>query len=141
MRDKYDPDDLWAWYFTPGVRMVLTIPILLIFVLNTLWYFLLIFMVEIDFLLWNILFFIFLGLTVGWIIAGIPAMISALAWAMLPQIWDGWKASAFAKMPAWLALAVVSVIIPSLIAGLGLDLLQWLGVPLRATGWWWNVFR
>ncbi len=135
---KPDPDDLWQWYFTPSIRMVLTIPILILFGLNSLWYFLLMPMVLIDLFLWNWLFFIFLGLTVGWLIAVIPAIISYLAWGLLPQIWDNWKASAFVKTPTWLILACVSILVPGIISGLGLGLMQWLGIPLRAVEWWWT---
>lgn len=133
-----DPDDLWRWYFTPRIRMVLTIPILLFFGLNTVWFALLIPMVMIDLFLWNVLFFIFLGLTISWAVAAIPAIISYLAWGLLPQIWDGWEVSAFAKTPTWLLLALVSIFIPSIVSGLGVNLLQWLGVPMRAVGWWWT---
>ena len=135
---RHDPDELWQWYFTPTLRMVLTIPILLVFGLNTLWYFLLMPMVLIDLFLWNFIFLLFLGLTIGWVIAAIPAIISSLAWVLLPQIWDGWKASAFVKTPLWLLLALIGIFVPGIVSGLGVNLMQWLGVPMRAMGWWWT---
>lgn len=135
---RRDPDDVWQWYFTPSIRMFLTIPILVLFGLNTLWYALLIPMVLIDLFLWNILFFIFLGLTVSWAVAAIPAIISSLVWVLLPQIWDEWKASAFAKTPTWFLLALISFFVPGIVSGLGVNLMQWLGVPMRAIGWWWT---
>jgi len=118
--------------------MVLTIPVLVLFGLNTLWYLLLMPVVLIDLFLWNILFFLFLGLTVGWFIAAIPAIISSLVWILLPQIWDGWKVSAFVKTPTWLILASISIFVPGIVSGLGLNLMQWLGMPLRAVEWWWT---
>lgn len=136
---RYDPDDLWQWYFTPGIRMVLTSPILLVFGLNTLWYFLLMPMILIDLFLWNILFFLLFGLTIGWFLGAIPAIISSLAWVLLPKVWDGWKASAFAKTPIWLLLALISFFVPGIVSGLGVNLLHWLGVPIRAIGWWWTI--
>ena len=139
-RMRPDPDDIWQWYLTPGIRMFITIPILLLFGLNTIWYAILIPVVLIDLFLWNILFFIFLGLTISWFIASIPAIISSLAWVLLPQIWDEWKASAFAKTPAWLLLASISIFVPSIVSGLGANLLQWVGVPMRATAWWFGLF-
>ncbi len=135
-----DPDDVWQWYFTPSIRMFLTIPIILLFGLNTLWYVILMPVVLIDLFLWNILFFIFLGLTIGWFVAGIPAMVSSLAWILLPQIWDRWRASAFAKTPIWLLLASISIFVPSVVSGFLASLLQWIGVPMRATGWWFGLF-
>jgi hypothetical protein len=135
---RHDPDDPWQWYFTRSIRMVVTIPILVLFGLNTLWYALLIPMVLIDLFLWNFIFFLFLGLTISWVIAAIPAIISSLAWVLLPQVWDGWKASAFAKTPTWLLLALISFFVPGIVSGLGVNLLHWLGVPMRAIGWWWT---
>lgn len=135
---RHDPDELWQWYFTLSIRMVLTIPILVVFGLNTLWYFLLIPMVLIDLFRWNFIFFLFLGLTISWVIAAIPAIISSLAWVLLPKVWDGWKASAFVKTPTWLLLASISIFVPGIVSGLGVDLLQWLGVPMRAIEWWWT---
>ena len=139
MGRKYDPEDLWQWYFTPGPRMVITIPILLLFGLNTLWYFLLAFLVPIDLFLWNFFFFLFFGLTVSWFVGAISAMIASLAFVLLPGIWDGWNASSFVKFPAWLLLAAISSFVPGFTSGLGLSLLQWLGMPLRATGWWLGI--
>lgn len=139
--DPYDPDDLWHWYFTPSIRMVLTIPIIVLFGLNTLFYFLLMPMVLIDLLLWNFLVFFLMGLSIGWFIAAIPAMISFLAWGLLPQIWDGWKVSAFVKTPTWLILAFISIFVPGIVSGIGLNLMQWLGMPLRAVGWWWTLWN
>ena len=135
---RHDPDELWQWYFTPSLRMVLTIPVLVLFGLNTLWYLLLMPMVLIDLFLWNILFFLFLGLSIGWVIAAIPAIISSLVWALLPQIWGGWKVSAFVKTPTWLILASISIFVPGIVSVLGLNLMQWLGMPLRAVEWWWT---
>lgn len=37
-------------------------------------------------------------------------------------------------------LALISLFVSRVASGLGLSLLEWLGVPLRATGWWFNVF-
>ena len=37
-----------------------------------------------------------------------------------------------------LVLALISFFVPNVVSGLGLNLLQWLGVPLRAVGWWWT---
>jgi|GEM_PF-3861623 len=122
---RHDPDELWEWYFTPSIRMVLTIPILVVFGLNTLWYFLLMPIVLIDLFLWDFLWFFLLGLTIGWIISSIPAMVSSVAWVLLPKIWDGWKASAFVKTPAWLLLALISFFVPGVLSGLGVNLIQW----------------
>ncbi|MBI4284227.1 MAG: hypothetical protein HY663_07145 [Chloroflexi bacterium] len=139
MARKYDPEDVWQWYFTPGPRMIITIPILLLFGLNALWYFLLAFLVPIDLLLWNFWFFLFFGLTVSWFIGAISVVIASLAVVLLPNIWDGWNVSSFVKFPAWIALAAISSFVPSITSGLGLNLLQWLGMPLRATGWWYGI--
>jgi len=139
MARKYDPEDLWQWYFTPGPRMVITIPILLLFGLNALWYFLLALLVPIDLFLWNILFFFLFGITVSWFIGAISGIIASLAFVLLPHIWDGWNVSSFVKFPAWLLLAAISSFVPGFTSGLGLSLLQWLGVPLRATGWWLGI--
>lgn len=136
---RRDPDELWEWYFTPSLRMILTIPVLVLFGLNTLWYFLLMPVFLIDLFRWNILFFLFLGLTVGWGIAVVPAIISSLVWTLLPQIWDGWKVSAFVKTPTWLILASISIFVPGIVSGLGLSLMQWLGLPLHAVEWWWTL--
>ena len=139
MERKYDPGDLWGWYFTPGLRMIVTIPILVVFGLGALWYFILAFLVPIDLFLWNFWFFLFFGLTVSWFIGAVSAIIASLAFALLPHIWDGWNASSFVKLPAWLLLAVVSIFVPGFTSSLGLNLLQWLGMPMRATGWWLGI--
>ena len=139
MARKYDPEDLWQWYFTPGPRMVITIPILLLFGLNALWYFLLALLVPIDLFLWNILFFFLFGITVSWFIGAISAIIASLAFVLLPHIWDEWNVSSFVKFPAWLLLAAISSFVPGFTSELGLSLLQWLGMPLRATGWWLGI--
>ncbi len=139
MAREYDPEDLGQWYFRLRPRMVITIPILLFFGLGALWYFLLAFLVPIDLFLWNILFFLFFGLTVSWFVGAVSAIIASLAIVLLPYIWDEWKASSFVKLPAWLLLAAVSIFVPGFTSTLGLSLLQWLGMPMRATGWWLTI--
>jgi len=129
-------DEMWTWYFSRSWRMLFTLPVLLFFGLNTLFFALLIVVVEIDLLLWNFLVFFFLGLTIGWIISGIPAVISSLVWALLPTIWDEWRASSWVKAPTWIVLAILSPTVPWFISANGLNLLESLGMPLRATGWW-----
>ena len=139
MAHEFDAEDFGQWYFTPGPRMVITIPILLLFGLNALWYFLLAFLVPIDLFLWNFFLFLFFGLTLSWFIGAISAIIASLAFVLLPYIWDGWRASSLVKFPTWLLLAAISSFVPSITSGLGLSLLQWLGMPLRATGWWYGI--
>ncbi|MFC1907657.1 hypothetical protein ACFLW8_06190, partial [Chloroflexota bacterium] len=78
-------------------------------------------------------------LTVSWFIGAISAIIASLAITLLPGIWDDWKVSSFVKFPAWLILAAISSFVPGFTSWLGLSLLQWIGIPLRATAWWLGI--
>ena len=126
-------------YFTPWPLMFITIPFLLLFVVDAFWYFILCLLVPIDLFLWKIWFFLFFGLTISWFIGAISGIIASLAIVLLPNMWDEWNASSFVKFPAWLLLAAISIFVPGFTSGLGLNLLEWLGVPLRATAWWWGM--
>ncbi len=121
---KYDTEDVWRWYFTPGPRMIITLPILLLFGVNALWYYILCFVVPIDLFLWSFWFFLFFGLTVSWFIGAISGIIASLVVILLPKIWDDWNVSSFVKFPAWLSLAAISIFVPGFTSGLGLNLLN-----------------
>ena len=131
-----DSNGIWDWYFTRRPRQFFTLPVLFLLGLQVFYFAAMVPLVEIDLFLWNFLAFLFFGMTVGWLVIGIPTMVALIPIAALPPIWDAWKASSFVKAPAWLASVLVSFFVPTFIANLGFSLLEALGVSLRATGWW-----
>ena len=131
-----DSNGIWDWYFTRRPRQFFTLPVLFLLGLQVFYYVFMVPLVEIDLLLWNFLVFLFFGLTIGWLIVVIPAMVAYIPIASLPFIWDHWHVSVFVKAPAWLAAVLVALLVPGFIANIGFGLLEALGVSLRATGWW-----
>ena len=139
MARKYDPEKIgYGYLFATRPRKIITYAILSLTVLNAFGYLLLpLLFLQRDLIhdssSGNYRLFMFI---VGLLMGSIFGMIAILPLDLLPRIWDRWKVSSFMKFPASLLVVAISIFGPGFASGFGFSLMRWLGMPLRATGWW-----
>ena len=129
-----------GWYFS-GVRMVVTIPLLLLMGLNVAYHMVMMGLMQVDFLIGNFFLWLFFGELVIGTIAGFAVTMSLLPVALLPILWDSLRIWGIGKIGLFVIGLAISAAASGFISVVALRLLNWVA-GLRTTLWWaelWGV--
>jgi len=129
-----------SFYFS-GIRMLVTIPILLLSSINIIYHVVMLFLIELDLFLGNFIVWLLFGNVIALFGAGIAITISFLPLIILPSLWYNSGIWGVAKIGLFVAALLLTTVVANLMSVLNLTVLDWV-VELRTTIWWgelWGV--
>jgi hypothetical protein len=129
-----------AFYFS-GIRMLVTVPILLLSSINIIYHVGMLFLIELDLFLGNFIAWLLFGNLIALFGAGIAVTISFLPVIILPLLWYKPGIWGVAKIGLFAAALLLTTVAANLMSILNLAVLDWVA-ELRTTIWWgelWGV--
>jgi len=132
--------DSMAWYFS-GIRMVVTIPVMLLVGVNVVYHFVMVLLLQIDLFIGNMCLWLFFGQLLGFGLGGLAVAISWTPLLLLPVLWESPRLWGVAKVALFTVGLVVSTALAGTVSAIALTILG-VFVELRTTAWWaklWGV--
>lgn len=134
-------EDVGQFYTKLTPRSVIVLPLLLLMLLNPIYHFVMVFLIQIDLLLGNFVAWLFFGEFIAGGIGLFAVTISSIPIILLPHLWRSPSLWGIAKIGIFILAIILTTVISSLVSAGALGLLN-IFADLRATLWWgelWGV--
>ena len=129
-----------GWYFS-GLRMVVTVPLLLLMGLNVVYHMVMMALLQVDLFIGNFLLWLLFGELLLGTVAWLAIVASMLPIGLLPMLWDTPRIWGIGKIGIFVIGLAGSAVVAGLISVVALRILNAVA-GLRTTLWWaelWGV--